>query len=52
MASIISAYRDILYLGGYPAPDFLIRTAITAVVFLVFGYIFFRRFAPRFGEEL
>lgn len=52
MASIISAYRDVLYYGGYPAFDFLSRTAVTALVIFVAGYAFFRHFAPRFGEEL
>lgn len=52
MASIISAYRDILYLGGMPAMSFLIRTFVTSVILLVVGYIFFRRQAKRFGEGL
>ncbi len=52
MASIISAYRDILYSGGMPGLDFLGRTFLTSVLILVAGYIFFRRAARRFGEEL
>jgi ABC-type polysaccharide/polyol phosphate export permease len=52
MASIISAYRDVLYLGGMPGIDFLTRTFVTAVVVLVLGYAFFLRYAQRFGEEL
>jgi lipopolysaccharide transport system permease protein len=52
MASIISAYRDVLYHGGMPAMDFLARTFVTSVVILVVSYIFFRRSAKRFGEEL
>ena len=52
MASIISAYRDVLYSGGMPGLDFLGRTFITSVFILVAGYVFFRRSARRFGEEL
>jgi lipopolysaccharide transport system permease protein len=52
MASIISAYRDILYSGGMPGLDFLARTLLTSLVLLVAGYVFFRRTARRFGEEL
>ena len=52
MASIISAYRDILYHGGMPGLDFLGRTWVQSMVILVAGYLFFRHSARRFGEEL
>jgi lipopolysaccharide transport system permease protein len=52
MASIISAYRDILYRGGMPGLDFLARTWVTSLILLAVGYIFFRSRARRFGEEL
>lgn len=52
MASIVSAYRDVLYSGGMPALDFFARTAATSLLVLAVGYIFFRRTAKRFGEEL
>jgi lipopolysaccharide transport system permease protein len=52
MASIIAAYQDILYRGGMPAMDFVARTFVTSIVVLVVGYVFFRRSAKRFGEEL
>ena len=52
MASIISAYRDVLYNGGMPALDFLGRTLVTSAIVFVAGYVFFRRSARRFGEEL
>jgi len=52
MASIISAYRDVLYLGGMPGFDFLTRTFVTSVLVLVGGYLFFHHLARRFGEEL
>lgn len=57
MASIINAYRDILYRAALPGSafrpglDFLGRTATTAVIFLVLGYIIFHRYSGVFGEE-
>ncbi len=52
MASIINTYQDLIYRGAPTATDFLLRTAITACLFLVFGYWFFLRFSKRFGEEI
>lgn len=58
MASIIEAYRNILYgspQGAPPGPPdlaFLGRTLITAFVILVVGYLFFMRLSHKFGEEL
>lgn len=52
MASLIQVYRDLLYWGYRSDPDFLIRTAITAVVVFAFGWWFFHRYSDRFGEEL
>jgi lipopolysaccharide transport system permease protein len=52
MASIVSAYRDILYKGGMPGLDFLGRTFATSLILLVVGYVFFRISAKRFGEAL
>lgn len=52
MASIISAYRDILYKGGSPGLDFLFRTFVESVIILILGYLYFRRSAAHFGEEL
>lgn len=52
MASIIANYRVILYWGSPPAFDFLIRTAVTSLVILFFGYWFFTHVAARFGEEI
>ena len=52
MASIISAYRDVLYLGGMPGIDFLSRTFVTCLIVLIGGYVFFVRCSGRFGEEL
>ncbi|HIP96606.1 MAG TPA: ABC transporter permease, partial [Anaerolineae bacterium] len=50
MASIISSYRVILYHGAPPAFDFLVRTFVTALAFLVGGYLFFSRYSRVFGE--
>lgn len=52
MASIISTYRDLLYWGYRTDLDFFVRTAITAFAILGFGYWFFKRHSPRFGEEV
>jgi ABC-type polysaccharide/polyol phosphate export permease len=62
MASIISSYRIILYNNGLssplvpaglgPDPAFMLRTLLTSIVVLVFGYLFFRSLSNRFGEEL
>ncbi|CAN5633026.1 N/A [soil metagenome] len=52
MASLINMYRDLLFLGSRTDLDFFLRTTITALVVLVFGYWFFIRYSDRFGEEL
>ena len=52
MASIIASYRDLLDRGGPTGLDFLLRTAVTALVVLVVGYLVFLRYSPRFGEEV
>jgi ABC-type polysaccharide/polyol phosphate export permease len=50
MASIINTYQDILYNGTLTAPDFLVRTAVTALLVLILGYWFFRHHSGKFGE--
>jgi ABC-type polysaccharide/polyol phosphate export permease len=52
MASIIASYRDILYWGTQPALDFFVRSATTAVIILIVGYLLFHRFSSLFAEEL
>jgi len=52
MASLISSYRIILYHGAPPAFDFLFRTLITALAFLILGYLFFAHYSRVFGEEV
>jgi lipopolysaccharide transport system permease protein len=52
MASLIAAYRDLLYWGYRTDLDFLLRTAVTSLAILAFGYWFFARFSGRFGEEV
>jgi lipopolysaccharide transport system permease protein len=52
MASIIASYRDLLYWGAPTGLDFLLRTAFTALIMLVLGYLVFLRYSPRFGEEV
>ena len=52
MASIIASYRDLLYHGAPTGLDFLLRTAVTALIVLVAGYLVFLRYSVRFGEEV
>lgn len=52
MASIINTYQDILYNGTLTALDFLSRTAVTALLILIFGYWFFLRHSGKFGETV
>ncbi len=52
MASLTAAYRDALYYGRPLALDFILRTALSAVLVLIVGYWIFRRANWRFGEEL
>lgn len=52
MASLVNIYQDLMYWGRVTDFDFVLRTALTAIAFLVIGYLVFRRFSPRFGEEV
>jgi ABC-type polysaccharide/polyol phosphate export permease len=52
MASLVNIYQDLMYWGRITELDFVLRTALTAIAFLVVGYLVFRRFSPRFGEEV
>jgi len=52
MASIIAAYRDILYWGRLVDPAFLARTGLTTVMIFIVGYSLFVRHCSRFPEEL
>ncbi len=51
-ASIIAAYRDILYYGSITNLDFFTRTAATSVLVFVVGYAFFVRLSRSFAERL
>jgi len=52
MASLVNIYQDLMYWGRPTDLDFVLRTVATGVAVLVVGYLIFRRFSPRFGEEL
>jgi ABC-type polysaccharide/polyol phosphate export permease len=52
MASLVAAYRDVLYYGRLVGPDFLARTAVTSLAVLLVGYAVFFRYSPTFGEEV
>jgi len=52
MASIIAAYRDLLYYGRPIGADFFLRTAVTAAIGLLIGFAVFHRLSRRFAEEV
>jgi lipopolysaccharide transport system permease protein len=52
MASLVAAYRDVLYYGRLVGPDFLARTAVTSLAVLLVGYAVFLKYSPAFGEEV
>jgi lipopolysaccharide transport system permease protein len=52
MASLIASYRDLLYYGAPTGLDFLLRTAVEALIILVVGYLVFMRHSSRFGEDI
>jgi lipopolysaccharide transport system permease protein len=58
MASLVDGYRTVLYghsSGAGPGamdPIYLLRTFVTALVTLAFGYAIFRRLEHLFGEKL
>jgi ABC-type polysaccharide/polyol phosphate export permease len=52
IASLISAYRDVLFYGRRVGLDFLARTAVTVVAVLIVGYVVFYRYSKLFGEEV
>ncbi len=52
MASIIAAYRDVLYWGRMVGLDFLARTAVTCFLFLIIGFAVFRRYRFVIAEEV
>jgi ABC-type polysaccharide/polyol phosphate export permease len=52
MASLVNIYQDLMYWGRPTDFDFVLRTALTALVVLFIGYLIFRRYSPRFGEEV
>ena len=52
MASIIASYRDTMYWGRQPALDFFVRSAATAIIIMIVGYVVFHKYSPAFAEEL
>lgn len=52
MASLIEAYRSVLYSGTMPDMYFLGRTLLTCLITAIVGFVVFQRFAPRLSEEL
>lgn len=52
LASLIEAYRSILYAGAMPDVYFLGRTLLSCALCAVVGFLIFQRYAPRLSEEL
>ncbi len=52
MASLLATYRDLLYWGYHTNIDFFLRTGVTALAVLIFGYWIFTKHSKRFGEEV
>jgi lipopolysaccharide transport system permease protein len=52
MASVIAAYRDILFYGRPIGWDFFLRTVVTVVISLLLGFFAFNRLKGRFAEEV
>lgn len=52
MASLVNIYQDLMYYGTLTTMDFWIRTAVTSIIILILGYLFFQHYSDRFGEEL
>jgi ABC-type polysaccharide/polyol phosphate export permease len=52
MASLVAAYRDVLFYGRRVGLDFLARTAATSLVVFIIGYWIFCRYSKLFGEQV
>ena len=52
LASFINLYQDAMYKGQVTVIEYWLRTSITAIVVFILGFLFFRKFSPRFGEEI
>lgn len=52
MTPIIDAYRDILYYKVNPRLETLLQAALMGLVFIVIGYVSFRKMQKGFAEEL
>jgi ABC-type polysaccharide/polyol phosphate export permease len=52
MASLVAAYRDVLYYGRRVGWDFMARTALTSLAVLLVGYVVFFKYSRMFGEEV
>lgn len=52
MTSIIEAYRTILYYKEIPQISTLLQATIVGIVFVIIGYVVFRKLQKGFAEEL
>lgn len=52
MTPIIDAYRDILYYKEIPQLSSLVQATVIGIIFVVIGYVAFRKMQKGFAEEL
>jgi ABC-type polysaccharide/polyol phosphate export permease len=52
MASFVNIFQDLMYRGAVTVGEFWFRTTITAFGVFIAGFLVFRKFSPRFAEEL
>ena len=52
MASLVNIYQELMYHGQPTNIDFWLRTTVTAILVFIAGYLIFRHYSPRFGEEI
>jgi lipopolysaccharide transport system permease protein len=52
MAGLITSYRNVILLGLPPPIQYLSLSAIVAILWLVFGYWYFKRSEPRFADVI
>ncbi len=52
MASIVTLFRHMFYVGYWDAPSFMLRTLMVSVATMIAGWRFFLRLSDKFVEEL
>ncbi len=52
MASILTLFRHMFYVGYWDAPSFVLRTLVVSVATMIAGWRFFLKLSDKFVEEL